>query len=73
MLNSVYPEKFRKDVERRLRARNINVILGDAIEDLTEVVSGVTTKKGKSIPDADLVVRAPQSHSIDMLCTRSDG
>ena len=59
MLNSVYPDKFRKDLERRLRARNVDVVLGDAIEDLTESVSGVTTKNGKSILDADLVVRTP--------------
>ncbi|KAI0770726.1 FAD/NAD-P-binding domain-containing protein [Fomes fomentarius] len=57
LLNSVYPDKFRKDVERRLRVRNVEVVLDDAIEDLSETPSGVTTKSGKSIPDADLVVR----------------
>ncbi|TFK82196.1 FAD/NAD(P)-binding domain-containing protein [Polyporus arcularius HHB13444] len=58
LLNSVYPDKFRKDIERRVRLRNIDVILGDAIENPVEGVAGVTTKNGKSIPDADLVIQA---------------
>ena len=57
LLNSVYPDKYRKDIERRLRLRNVDYILGDVVENPTEGVSGVTTKKGKSLPDADLVVR----------------
>lgn len=35
------------------------MIVDDAIEDLSENPSGVTTKSGKSIPDADFVVRIP--------------
>ncbi|RDX48829.1 FAD/NAD(P)-binding domain-containing protein [Lentinus brumalis] len=58
LLNSVYPDKYRKDIERRVRIRNIDVILGDAIENPVEGVTGVTTKNGKSIPDADLVIQA---------------
>ncbi|PIL35059.1 hypothetical protein GSI_02846 [Ganoderma sinense ZZ0214-1] len=59
LLNSVYPDKWRKDIERRARVRNINLILGDSIEDLSsETVNGVTTANGKSIPDADLLVPA---------------
>ena len=58
LLNSVYPDKWRKDIERRARARNINLILGDSVEDLSsENVNGITTSSGKTIPDADLVVR----------------
>ena len=57
LLNPVYPDKYRKDIERRLRLRNVDLILGDALENPTEGVAGVTTKNGKSLPDADLVVR----------------
>ena len=56
LLNPAYPDKYRKDIERRTRARGIDIILGDEVEDLTESVSGVTTKHGRSIPDADLLV-----------------
>ncbi|RPD71640.1 FAD/NAD(P)-binding domain-containing protein [Lentinus tigrinus ALCF2SS1-7] len=58
LLNSVYPDKYRKDIERRLRIRNVDLILDDEIENPTEGVAGVTTKSGKSLPDADLVIQA---------------
>ena len=58
LLNNAYPDKWRKDIEHRARVRNINVLLGDSIEDLSvENVNGVTTANGKNIPDADLLVR----------------
>ena len=64
-MNAAYPDKFRNDIERRVRARKIDVILGDAVEDLTESVTGLTTNNGKSIPDADLVVCFPHmSHDF---------
>ncbi|KAM5540768.1 hypothetical protein V8D89_005412 [Ganoderma adspersum] len=59
LLNNAYPDKWRKDIERRVRARNINLLLGDSIEDLSsENVNGITTTNGKSIPDADLLIKA---------------
>lgn len=59
LLNSVYPDKWRKDIERRVRARNIHLLLGDSVGDLSsENVNGITTTSGKNIPDADLVVPA---------------
>ena len=57
LLNDVYPAKFRKDLEKRTRAFGIDLILGDAVEGAPGKVSGVKTRDGKSIADADLVVR----------------
>ncbi|KAI1783571.1 FAD/NAD(P)-binding domain-containing protein [Ganoderma leucocontextum] len=59
LLNAAYPDKWRKDIERRVRARNINLLLGDSVENpAVENVNGITTTNGKSLPDADLVVQA---------------
>ena len=57
LLNDVYPAKFRKDLEKRTRAFGVDLILGDAVEGAPGKVSGVKTRDGKSIADADLVVR----------------
>ena len=57
LLNSTYPAKFRKNIEGRVRARNINLILGDYIDTFPEPgFVGLTTRKGEKISDADLVV-----------------
>ncbi|KAI0775568.1 FAD/NAD-P-binding domain-containing protein [Trametes elegans] len=58
LINDTYPEKFRKDIERRARLRGIDFILGDKLDIPPEGTVGVTTQKGKQIPDADLVVPA---------------
>ncbi|KAI0365682.1 FAD/NAD(P)-binding domain-containing protein [Pilatotrama ljubarskyi] len=58
LLNDAYPEKFRRDLERRVRARGIKVLLGDRADTLPDGVTGLTTKSGTHIPDADLVVQA---------------
>lgn len=60
LLNAAYPLKFRKDVEKRMRASNVNVILDDHIDGFP----AVSTRKGTSL-DADLVVaaRGPRPNS----------
>ncbi|KAI0823945.1 FAD/NAD-P-binding domain-containing protein [Trametes gibbosa] len=58
LINDTYPDKFRKDIERRARALGIEFILGDKLDTPPEGTVGVTTHNGKSIPDADLVVPA---------------
>ncbi|KAI0354848.1 FAD/NAD-P-binding domain-containing protein [Trametes cingulata] len=58
LLNDTYPDKFRKDIERRARLRGIDFILGDKLDVPPEGTIGVTTHNGKQIPDADLVVQA---------------
>ena len=59
LLNDAYPEKFRVDLERRVRAFGIDLILNDAVGAAPGVASGVTTQGGKALPDADLIVCFP--------------
>lgn len=57
LLNSTYPEKFRKDIEGRVRARGIELVLNDSIDVFPEPGTvGLKTRDGKDFPDADLVV-----------------
>jgi hypothetical protein len=45
-------------METRLRARGVEFMLNEYIDDIPEAgVVGVTTRSGKRIGDADLVVR----------------
>lgn len=55
-LNDVYPDSFRKDVEKRWRSRDIDFIFNDRIDQLPPDMTGTaTTVKGKTIT-ADLFV-----------------
>ena len=58
VLNAAYPDRFRLDLERRVRAFGIDLVLNDAVEKTPGRVSGVTTREGKTITDADLLVRS---------------
>ncbi|KAI0329007.1 FAD/NAD(P)-binding domain-containing protein [Cubamyces sp. BRFM 1775] len=58
LLNDAYPEKFRRALERRVRAGGINVILQDRVATPPEGTIGITTTKGIRLDDADLVVQA---------------
>ena len=62
LLNDTYPDKYRDKVEKDLRARKVELILGDFVEDLAQT-GPVKTRNGKEI-DADLIVS-----SLD-LCVR---
>ncbi|TRM61616.1 hypothetical protein BD626DRAFT_584561 [Schizophyllum amplum] len=56
LLNSTYPNKFRKAFEPRLKAKGIEVISNDYIEHIPEgTYSSVKTRKGKEI-QTDLVL-----------------
>ena len=57
LLNDAYPAKFRNGMAARVRAFGVDVVLGDAVEAAPGKVSGVTTQGGKTLADADLVVR----------------
>ncbi|KDQ63257.1 hypothetical protein JAAARDRAFT_29276 [Jaapia argillacea MUCL 33604] len=57
LVNDTYPEKWRRDVERRARARGIDIILDDYIDGVPQPGAPVTTRKGTTL-DADLVVPA---------------
>ncbi|KAI0076565.1 FAD/NAD-P-binding domain-containing protein [Panus rudis PR-1116 ss-1] len=59
LLNDTYPDKYRKDMLRRVRKFGIQVILGDAVDPVPEPNTvGLTTAHGKNIPDADLIIPA---------------
>ncbi|KAI0725356.1 hypothetical protein C8Q72DRAFT_785707 [Fomitopsis betulina] len=63
LLTSVYPDKFRDDIERKVRARGINLVFNDYIDDFPELgAQGLTTRKGTRFDTADLVIPAFGSH-----------
>ncbi|KAF5381264.1 hypothetical protein D9615_008414 [Tricholomella constricta] len=58
ILNDAYPEKFRKDVERRLRLRGVELVLGDIVPEAAaanSVEKPITTRNGKVLTP-DLVI-----------------
>lgn len=56
LLSDAYPEKYRRRVERDARARGVEIVLDDRIDDLTPSREGtVTTRKGRLL-QGDLVV-----------------
>lgn len=57
LLNATYPEKFRKDMERRCKARRIELVFSELTDYIPEYGTvGLTTRSGMSIPTADLIV-----------------
>jgi NADH dehydrogenase FAD-containing subunit len=54
-MNNTYPDKFRKRLEKDFRARGVDFIFNDYIDDF-EQTGTITTRNGKQI-GADLVVR----------------
>ncbi|KAG6860558.1 hypothetical protein C0995_009840 [Termitomyces sp. Mi166 len=66
LLNKTYPDKFRKDVERRLRARDVNLFLGDIAPDdaLTTSSTHITTRNGTILtPDLIIPCRGPRPNT----------
>jgi NADH dehydrogenase FAD-containing subunit len=56
LLNKAYPDKFRLALANGLKARDVEIIYNDFIDNVpAEGVVGVTTRNGKTL-DADLVV-----------------
>lgn len=59
LLSDVYPEKFRKDMERRCLARGINVVFSEYVDTFPEAGTvSFTTRKGTQFATADLVIPA---------------
>ncbi|EIW87029.1 FAD/NAD(P)-binding domain-containing protein [Coniophora puteana RWD-64-598 SS2] len=59
LFRDIYSDKFRNGMESRLTARGVNVILNDSIDELpAEGAAGITTRGGRQLPDADLVLFA---------------
>jgi hypothetical protein len=53
LLNSAYPNKYRKRVEKDVTSRGINIVFNDYVDDLQE--SSPKTRSGRRL-DGNLVV-----------------
>ncbi|KAG5635713.1 hypothetical protein H0H81_010338 [Sphagnurus paluster] len=63
LLNGAYPVRYRKDIERRLRLRGVELILGDVVPDRIEI-GNVTTRNGKRLtPDLIVSCRGPRPNT----------
>jgi len=59
LINDTYNNSLRNGMETRLRARGVEFMLNEYIDDIPEAgIVGATTRSGKRIGDADLVVSA---------------
>ncbi|KAG1885490.1 hypothetical protein F4604DRAFT_1918187 [Suillus subluteus] len=59
LINATYGSSLRKGLEKRLHARGVQFMFNEYIDDILEAgVVGVSTRSGKHISDADLVVSA---------------
>ncbi|KAI0925018.1 hypothetical protein AcW2_005722 [Taiwanofungus camphoratus] len=57
LLNPTYPHRYRQDIERRVRARGIDIIFDDLVDYIPELGTvGIVTRSGRTVPTADLVV-----------------
>ncbi|CCM00990.1 uncharacterized protein FIBRA_03038 [Fibroporia radiculosa] len=57
LLNGIYPEKFRKDIERRARGQGIEFVFNDKVDTFPAPGAvGLTTRGGKQFSTADLVI-----------------
>ncbi|KJA14846.1 hypothetical protein HYPSUDRAFT_48795 [Hypholoma sublateritium FD-334 SS-4] len=57
LLAETYPEKFRMDIERRLRRKGVNIVFNDTLDGTLEPKGILTTGSGTSLP-CDLVIYA---------------
>jgi apoptosis-inducing factor 2 len=55
LLNSAYPDKYRKRVEKDITSRGIDIVFNDYVDNFAYLP--VTTRSGLSL-EGDLVVRA---------------
>ncbi|KAF6751673.1 hypothetical protein DFP72DRAFT_1135513 [Ephemerocybe angulata] len=64
LLNDVYPDFWRKQVNASLERRNIRLVLGERVDDIEPKNGVITTRSGKEIP-ADLVIptRGPRPNT----------
>ncbi|KAJ3506388.1 hypothetical protein NLJ89_g6897 [Agrocybe chaxingu] len=64
LLNKTYPDRFRKDIERRVVKRGVKVIKDDFVDDVEPKEGKIVTRKGVSV-EADLVIptRGPRPNT----------
>ena len=58
LLSSIYPEKFRRYMEGKVRTRGAEIVFGDYVDEFPEAGTTVdiTTRNGQQIKGVDLVV-----------------
>jgi len=57
LINKTYPDKFRKEVEKKMKARGVELVLEEFANDFAEGATEVTTSSGKTL-QADVIVSA---------------
>ncbi|KAG6845101.1 hypothetical protein H0H87_000800 [Tephrocybe sp. NHM501043] len=61
LLNKAYPDKFRKDLEQRLRTRGVKLLLGDVVPEDAMSSTTITTREGHNLtPDLIIPCRGPR-------------
>ncbi|KAG6807668.1 hypothetical protein H0H93_001257, partial [Arthromyces matolae] len=64
LLNKAYPDKFRKNVEKSLRARGVNLLLGDFVANDALTSTSIVTRNGKTLtPDLVIPCRGPRPNT----------
>lgn len=59
LLTAVYPDKYRNAIEKKARARGINFVFDEYVDEIPEPgVRGLSTRKGTHFESADLVIPA---------------
>ncbi|PCH40529.1 FAD/NAD(P)-binding domain-containing protein [Wolfiporia cocos MD-104 SS10] len=59
LLNSTYPDKYRRDIARRCRAIGVKLVFGEYVDQFPAPGTvGLTTRRGTSYRSADLVIPA---------------
>lgn len=57
LLSDAYPEKWRRDVERRVRERGVRLVLGDAVQgDFANYTENSITTRNGTVLTPDLIV-----------------
>ncbi|KAI0796134.1 FAD/NAD-P-binding domain-containing protein [Abortiporus biennis] len=58
LLNPIYPDYFRKDIEQRLRLTGTDIVFNDYVDEIPpQGQVGLKTRHGKEFPNADLVIQ----------------
>ena len=55
LLNDVYPDKFRRDIQRRLERRGVKIVLNDAVSGNPSTEKPIKTREGMELT-CDLLV-----------------
>ncbi|RXW19704.1 hypothetical protein EST38_g6154 [Candolleomyces aberdarensis] len=73
LLNDVYPDRWRRQVNESLEKRGVRLVLGDRVDDVVPKDGKIVTRSGKEIT-ADLVIptRGPRPNSAFIAASLGD-